>query len=120
VLAIATENAVEGCVRETFAALVATWQAEHARDRVVRDAMRRIAADETRHAELAARVDAALAPLLDDAGRRKVRSARRRAALDLRTALGREPPADLVRLAGLPSRVVGLALFDALWSSRPR
>ncbi|HEX7664753.1 MAG TPA: hypothetical protein VF407_09585, partial [Polyangiaceae bacterium] len=30
--AIALENAVEGCVRETFGALVATWQAAHAAD----------------------------------------------------------------------------------------
>ncbi len=120
VLAIATENAVEGCVRETFAALVATWQAKHARDDAVRRTMRKIARDETRHAELSARVDTALTSMLDEAGRRKVRSARRRAALDLRLALGCEPPEDLVRVAGLPSRVVGLALFDALWSSLDR
>ncbi|HEY2366099.1 MAG TPA: ferritin-like domain-containing protein, partial [Polyangiaceae bacterium] len=46
--AIAIENATEGCVRETFAALVAHWQALHARDPIVRAAYARIARDETR------------------------------------------------------------------------
>jgi hypothetical protein len=114
VLAIAKENAVEGCVRETFGALVATWQAAHARDRDVRRAMQRIAADETRHAELAARVDAALAPLLDDAGRRELQRARVRTASALRASLDRDPPPALVSIAGLPRRASALALFDAV------
>ena len=48
--AIAIENAVEGCVRESFGALLATWQAKTAGDARVRAAMKRIARDETRHA----------------------------------------------------------------------
>jgi rubrerythrin len=47
------DDAVEGCVKETFGALLATWQAAHASDRGVRRTMRRIALDETRHAALA-------------------------------------------------------------------
>jgi hypothetical protein len=50
---IARENAVEGCVAETIGAIVATYQAAHARDATVRNALGRIAQDETRHAELA-------------------------------------------------------------------
>jgi len=49
---VALENAVEGCVRETYGALIATRQAEAASDPVVRRAMRKIAADETAHAAL--------------------------------------------------------------------
>jgi hypothetical protein len=49
---MALENVVEGCVRETFGAVVAMIQAERAGDARVRRAMRRIARDETRHAEL--------------------------------------------------------------------
>jgi hypothetical protein len=116
VLAIAIENAVEGCVRETYAALVATWQARHARDAEVRRVMRRIARDETRHAELAARVDVALSPLLDRAQADRVERARVRAAERLRAELARDVAPELVRLAGLPSRESALALFDALWS----
>ena len=44
------QNAVEGCVRETFGALVALWQSTHAHDAGVRRAMAGIAADEARHA----------------------------------------------------------------------
>src|SRR6185295_13249702 len=51
--AIARENAVEGCVGETYGALLAIWQAEHAADADVRAAMREIAPDEMRHAALA-------------------------------------------------------------------
>jgi hypothetical protein len=47
------DDAVEGCAGETFGALVATWQAAHARDARVREVMRRVAVDETRHAALA-------------------------------------------------------------------
>jgi hypothetical protein len=50
---IAFDNAVEGCVREAFGALVATRQARTARDPVIRATMVRIARDETRHAALA-------------------------------------------------------------------
>ncbi len=46
------DNAVEGCVGETFGALLATWQAERAEDPRVRRTLRHIAADETRHAAL--------------------------------------------------------------------
>jgi hypothetical protein len=50
------ENAIEGCIRETFGALVATYQAKHATDEHIKAAMRVIAEDETRHASLAWRV----------------------------------------------------------------
>jgi hypothetical protein len=50
---VARENVVEGCVRETYGALLATWQAAHATDAAIRRCFSRIAADETRHAALA-------------------------------------------------------------------
>jgi hypothetical protein len=46
------ENTIEGCVGETFGAAVAHIQARRAAETRVRSAMLRIAADETRHAEL--------------------------------------------------------------------
>ena len=52
-VALLEDNAVEGCVKETFGALLATWQAEHAANPRIRRTLRRIAADETRHAALA-------------------------------------------------------------------
>ena len=82
-LEIAIENAVEGCVRETFAAFVATVQAERATDPAVRAAMRRIARDETRHAALAHAVDAWLRPRLSDEERAVVERAQRDATAKL-------------------------------------
>jgi rubrerythrin len=51
--ALARENALEGCVRETFAALEAHWQAEHAEDPDDRRVLAQIARDELRHGQLA-------------------------------------------------------------------
>jgi hypothetical protein len=73
---MACENEVEGCVRETYGALVALWQAEHAGTPELRALFRSVALDEARHAELAwllrewfrARLDAAGRERLDDAG----------------------------------------------------
>ncbi|HEY8091894.1 MAG TPA: ferritin-like domain-containing protein, partial [Polyangiaceae bacterium] len=52
-LAIALENAVEGCVRETYGAVVNLVEARASSDPAVRRAMKSIAEDECRHAELA-------------------------------------------------------------------
>jgi hypothetical protein len=77
--AMAVENAVEGCVREAFGALVATYQAAHAGDPRVRRAMRGIAADETSHAALAFRVATWIEGHLDAAAARSVRTSMRKA-----------------------------------------
>jgi hypothetical protein len=49
---IAQENAAEGCARETFGALLATWQAAHVDDAELAATLSEIAVDETRHAAL--------------------------------------------------------------------
>lgn len=74
-LAIALENAVEGCVRETFAALVAEVQASRATDADLRTAFARIARDETRHAALAHAVRRFLDAKLEPAQRAEVDAA---------------------------------------------
>jgi hypothetical protein len=89
--AVAIENAMEGCVRELFGALVATWHATHARDRELRRTFEIIARDETRHAELALRVAAFLSSRLDAAARARVAKARECAVTELRREVGRGP-----------------------------
>jgi hypothetical protein len=49
---VAADNAAEGCVRETYGALVAHVQARRASDPIARRMLGRIARDETRHAAL--------------------------------------------------------------------
>jgi hypothetical protein len=108
---VALENAVEGCVRETYGALVATWQGRAARDAAVARAMRRIARDETRHAALAWAVARWAEPRLSRAGRRRVVEARRSARASLGVELARPAPPELVRHAGVPSVETARDLF---------
>jgi hypothetical protein len=107
--AIALENAVEGCVREGFGALVATWQGVVARDRVIRTAMARIARDETRHAALAFDIDAWLRTRLEASARARIEGARRDAFANL-TAASVETPAAIRVPLGLPTRRQSQAL----------
>jgi len=111
--ALALENAVEGCVRETFGAVTATWQARAAGDARVRAVMARIATDETRHAELALAIAGWVEPRLDDAARARVTNARRAAADGLAHELRGEPPAALAVL-GLPGPAVAASLLASM------
>jgi hypothetical protein len=117
---IAVENAREGCVRETFGALLATWQGEAAGDRELRAAMRAIAADETRHAELAWDVHRWARPLLTRKERSLVDGALRDEAAALVASAAVAAPAELIARAGLPSPAVAAQLAErarhALWS----
>jgi hypothetical protein len=111
---VAIENAVEGCVRETFGALVATHQARAAGNEEIRATMIGVAADEVRHAELARDVAAWLEPRLATSERTRVVAAKRRAVWELRAAIEVSPPADVVRLAGVPSVSTARQLLDGL------
>jgi hypothetical protein len=111
---MAIENAVEGCVRETYGALVALWQASHATDPVVAAAMVPMAEDETRHAELAWEVASWAEPLLSPAARSRVDAARTRALHDLATEACRPLPPALVSFAGLPPPEAATVLVDGL------
>jgi hypothetical protein len=74
---VARENAVEGCVRETYGAALALVRAARAEDPQVRAAMRSIGRDECRHAQLGWRVEAWASTRLGRAERAAVRRARR-------------------------------------------
>ena len=113
--ALLTENAIEGCVRETYGALVAGWQARHAGNAELRRVMRPIARDELRHAELAWAVDAWGAGRLTPEERARLRQARGETLLALEREVDRQPPPEpLIREAGLPSREQALSLLPGL------
>jgi hypothetical protein len=112
--AVIRENAVEGCVRETFGALVATWQAVHAADEGIRRAFSRIAVDEIRHAALAWAVASWADGQLSPSSVRRVSKARSAALAALRREASRDPPAALSRQAGLPTAAQCAALVDVL------
>ncbi len=117
---IAIENAVEGCVRETYGAVVAQHQALTARDAEVRKVMAEIARDETEHAllswELAKWADARLGAR----ERARVSRARTKAVREMERALSADVPAELVAVAGVPdviaARRIVASLSQALWA----
>jgi hypothetical protein len=111
---IAVENVVEGCVRETAGALIATWQASKASDPEVRRCMKSIAADETRHAALAWAVAGWLETRLSSRAIERVARARRAAVARLESELPLALPVDLVVVAGLPSARDARALLATL------
>ncbi|WP_394849132.1 ferritin-like domain-containing protein [Pendulispora brunnea] len=110
---IALENAIEGCVHETYAALQATHQARHASDPHIRKIMRRIAKDETQHSALAWNVAAWVEPLLSDEECAHIDRVRCEVAAFLLKGVA-EPHPDVVRIAGAPSQAEASRLLDAV------
>lgn len=120
-LEIALENVVEGCVRETYGALLGAHQAAYATDRALRDEMARIASDEARHASLSHDVHRWLMAQLDETERAQVYDAQREAMAQLARDCAATTLDDATReAAGLPRGERALELFDelerALWA----
>jgi hypothetical protein len=113
-LELAVDNAVEGCVRETFGAMVAQHQALHAGNSSVREAMVGIARDEARHAELSWALSEWLEGQLDEASRLTVRQSRERALAQLRLELDAPVDPSLISEAGMPSAAVAHELLKLL------
>jgi len=117
---IAIENAVEGCVRETYGAAVAMIQAERSGDVRIRRAMKRISRDESRHAELSWQVAQWLSPKLNAESRRRVREAQAKAVAALVRDARHEPDARLTERLGVPgasqASAVLAELQATLWS----
>ena len=111
---VALDNAVEGCVRETFGALVAHRQALRAGDPHVRAAMQTIAADETRHAALSWDVHEWALPRLSRDERASVRAAQREAVATLRAESAQAVEPELTERAGMPPADEAVTLVDAL------
>jgi hypothetical protein len=111
---IARENVVEGCVRETYGALVAGYQAEHAHDTRLRVVMAEIAQDEARHAGLSHRVQRWIVPQLSRTQREAARHAQQRAVFELAREVARPLDPEVRLAAGLPSAALGRLLLCEL------
>jgi len=116
---VALDNAVEGCVRETYGALVAHHQAQHAQDAQVREAMARIAEDETRHAELSWDIAAWADGRLTAEERARVYAAQRAAVAKLREELSAPVDPALVQVAGMPDATSAVAMLDVMLEGLP-
>jgi hypothetical protein len=120
----ALHNVVEGCVRETFGAAVAAYQAERASDPEVRAMLGRIAADERRHAELSEDIDTWISHRLSPEQHRELDLARRAAVAELKREVAVAPGAAIEHHAGMPGPAQALALLQVLeeewWAERER
>lgn len=98
---LALENAREGCIEETFGAVIARIQADRATDPALRTMLDSIAHDELGHAVLSWRIAEWLDARIADGARERVREARAQklmalrgdASSDVRTALDAIAPA---------------------------
>jgi hypothetical protein len=114
-LALARDNVAEGCVRETFGALVGTYQAMRAEDDDIAEAMVGIAADETGHAALSHAIATwALTGIDDEPSRESLRAERRRAIAVLREEAHAEHDPVVARAAGLPAPALAVSWVDRL------
>ncbi len=111
---IARENAIEGCVAETWSALLCTWQARHSVDPEIAAAMRQIAVDETRHAELAWSLAAWMQGRLDAATNASIDAEREAAAAALMPSLEITMGVSARAALGLPSTEAARLLASGL------
>lgn len=102
--AMATENAVEGCVNETFGAAMLAYQARHAEDASLRAAFARVACEEEGHAALAWAVARWAERQLDAAANARVERAKARAVTKLSRTPGWLQEDGFERQVGWPTR----------------
>jgi hypothetical protein len=120
---VAIDNAAEGCIRETYGALVAMVQSRRARDPVVKQALGGIARDELRHAALSWDLAQWARTSMNASERRRVRRAEQDALERLETELTGPQPESVCRAAGMPdpdeARRLFVGLRDGLLASAP-
>lgn len=111
---MAIENAVEGCVNETYGAVVATWISQRASDARTRAAMAVIAHDETGHAALAWEIAGWIDARLEEGARIRVRMARDGALRALAMEATRAAPRALIDAGVMPAPEEAHAMLATL------
>jgi hypothetical protein len=111
---MAHENAVEGCVRETFGAFVAAYQAQSASDPRAKAVLARIAEDELKHAALSHAIAAWAEPQLSESERALIARDRSLLIAQLRHATSTQHAPQIYQAAGYPSGSVALRMLDVL------
>lgn len=114
---LALDNAVEGCVRETYGALVAEVQARRAGDPQIARAMQVIAREETTHAALSWDLATWFESQLTAHEIESLRDAQHAAFTALRASLVMPYSREIQEHAGMPAPAVAVALLDGLAAS---
>ena len=116
---IALENAVEGCVNETFAAACGLWQSESAELEVFRQVIGHITEEEMGHAELSWDIHQWVMPQLSELEQEQIRIAQVEAIESLVVDFRQESNPELQKAFGLPTRDDAACLFaklkDSVW-----
>jgi len=112
--ALAEDNVVEGCVRETTGALLAHVQALRAQDPALRRTLAMIARDETRHAALSWSLHRWAAGRLGPAVRSRLARVRAQTLERFRSEVTEALDPTVHRTTGLPDPTTTRALFDGL------
>jgi hypothetical protein len=112
--ALALDNVIEGCVRETYGAACAAYQAQQARAPEVREQLGGIARDEARHAELSWHIHDWASALLSSTERAELAVAAERAIAALRAELEHDPGSAVRTEAGMPGPEQAHAMLGAL------
>ena len=114
-LELARLNATEGCVRETYGALLAAHQGAYATDLALRDAFSRIARDEAEHAQLSLDLAAWLDTQLSAEERAEVLRAKEEAIAALFLECARLDASTEVReQAGMPTARAAQMMLSGL------
>jgi hypothetical protein len=115
---LAIENAIEGCVRETWGAVVALWQSHRAQDPKLRAIYREIADDEARHAALGWAIDEWVKTRLPVETHARIDAAREAAVRELFEGESAEALAMLGLPMGAEARGLLARTQDTLWTRR--
>lgn len=110
--AIAIDNMEEGCVGETWGAMIGLYQAQHAQDPHIAATMNNIAQDEVEHAALSWAIHEWIIQQLDTDAVLRVEQSRWRALNRLRASLPNSRNPIAIELAGLPDAQAHLALAN--------
>ncbi|MFK7929419.1 MAG: ferritin-like domain-containing protein [Myxococcota bacterium] len=115
-LALAIENAVEGCVRETYGVVDALHRAQSAESPALRLLFSEIAKDEARHAELSWDLHRWMMSRLCIADRQTVLTAMADAHSDLRDELEAQASSRVQQVLGAPGPTAAMAMAESLRS----
>ena len=114
---IALENAVEGCVNETFAAACGLWQSQHAGLDVFRAVIGHITDEEIGHADLSWDIHRWVMPQLSEPEQARIREAQAEAVASLLADFRQEGDPAVQQAFGLPTRDEAGRLFAQLQAS---
>ena len=114
---MALENAVEGCVRETYGALVGAYQAATAKHPQIKETISQLVQDEIQHASLSLAIWQWASPQLSKAERAQIAEIQAATVASLRAAAHERHAEELYSEAGYPQTDVALGMLDALQGS---